>query len=102
MKIILIILAICVFGAGSAVASDTGAGEQLARQWCNECHLVDAGQKIASDGAPPFEAIANRPETTSLSLRNWLNDPHPPMPKLNLTRIEIDDLVAYIESLAGK
>ena len=32
-------------------------------------------------------------------LKTWLWDPHPPMPKINLDRFEIEALVAYILSL---
>jgi hypothetical protein len=32
-------------------------------------------------------------------LGNWLTEPHPPMPNLNLTRLEIRDLAGYIFSL---
>jgi mono/diheme cytochrome c family protein len=52
-----------------------------------------------SDAAPPFESIANNPLVTEEGLRAWLADPHPPMPKFDLTRTEIDDIIAYIKSL---
>ena len=29
-------------------------------------------------------------------VRQWLNDPHPPMPNLPLTRAQIEDVVAYL------
>ncbi len=32
-------------------------------------------------------------------LRAWLADPHPPMPKFDLTRAETDAIIAYIKSL---
>ncbi len=32
-------------------------------------------------------------------LRAWLADPHPPMPKFDLTRAETDAIIAYIGSL---
>ncbi|NJO37736.1 MAG: hypothetical protein HC871_09095 [Rhizobiales bacterium] len=35
-------------------------------------------------------------------LKAWLADPHPPMPNLSLSRLEIDDLLAYIESLGRR
>ena len=43
--------------------------------------------------------IANDPMVTENGLRAWLADPHPPMPKFDLTRIEIDAIIDYITSL---
>ena len=37
--------------------------------------------------------------TTSMSLRVFLQTPHPSMPDYRLTREELDDVVAYILTL---
>ena len=84
--------------AGSVRAADSTDGRRLARQWCTSCHIVAPGIG-GSDAAPPFESIANRPSFTESGLRAWLSDPNPPMPNLNLSRVEIDALVAYIKAL---
>ena len=39
---------------------------------------------------------------SKLSIAAWLTDPHPPMPKLSLSKDEIDNLVAYIETMKVK
>ena len=57
------------------------------------------GQARGGDGAPPFAMVADTAAERTDDLRAWLADPHPPMPNLSLTRWEIDDLLAYIESL---
>lgn len=96
----LIVLAVSLSTAsGSAYAGDSEAGRTLARTWCSHCHVTGADQERASDAAPPFAQIANDPLTSASGISAWLADPHPPMPNLNLTKREIDDLVAYIESL---
>ena len=82
----------------SAGAGDAIAGEALAKRWCSACHDIGQGQ-TSSDGAPRFAWIARQPEKTRAMLKIWLADPHPPMPKLDLSRGEIDDLLSYIESL---
>jgi mono/diheme cytochrome c family protein len=84
--------------AALAQSVEAQKGYGLAKQWCTSCHIVAPGQD-GSDAAPPFEAIANRAETTSDGLRAWLANPHPPMPNLNLSRAEIDWIVAYLASL---
>jgi mono/diheme cytochrome c family protein len=86
-------------GAGTGYAGDADVGRALARTWCAQCHVVEAAQKLASDVAPPFAQIANDPTKSTSDIAVWLADPHPPMPNLSLTHVEIDHLVAYIESL---
>lgn len=85
----------------ASAAGDARSGHDLARQWCSGCHLVDqSGQ--ARDTAPPFTAIARRHAADRSWLRAWLVAPHPPMPNFNLSRQQIDDVVAYLESLAPR
>jgi cytochrome c len=97
--------AIALFGvalAGDMVyAADAEAGHQLAKKWCVSCHIVTPGT-TGSDAARPFPAIANDPNFTKHGIRAWLADPHPPMPNLNLSRAEVDAIVAYLESLRQK
>ncbi len=83
----------------AAQAGDPAEGRRLSLQWCTSCHVVDEYQDRASDVAPPFFDIANDPERTSDGLRAWLADPHPPMPPVNLTHRETEDVIAYLESL---
>ena len=87
--------------AGPAVSADAANGKMLAEQWCEQCHLAGNARQ-ASDAAPPFFRIANDPAYTDERLRGWLNDPHPPMPKLELDKRTIDDLIAYIRTLKKK
>jgi mono/diheme cytochrome c family protein len=86
-----------------AFAQDNEEGEPelgllLAKYWCNDCHYIGQGSR-ASDIAPPFPAIAANPLKPDDYLRTWLTDPHYPMPKLDLSRREIDHLIAYFGSL---
>lgn len=88
-----------LIASAPAAAEDAEAGRALARSWCAHCHVVEERQAQASDIAPPFAQIANDPKKTKLGLEAWLADPHPPMPNLNLSQAQIDDLIAYIETL---
>ncbi len=96
------VLLILSAASGAAAGADTGHGENLARQWCSSCHLATSDQASGGDSAPTFEAIAETAAERTSDLRAWLADPHPPMPNLDLTRYEIDDLLAYIESLRDR
>lgn len=100
-----ILLAWAAFGvwglfsvSSAARAQDRAIGQRIAIDWCSSCHAVD-GARRASDVAPTFSSIANQPDLAASFLRVFLIDPHRPMPKLDLPRIDIDDLVAYILSL---
>jgi mono/diheme cytochrome c family protein len=79
---------------------DPAAGHRLAKTWCSSCHVVDSSQTTGSaTGAPPFPAVARMSSTTPISLRVFLQTPHARMPNLQLSRDEIDDVIAYILSL---
>ena len=79
-------------------AGDVARGATIAKRWCVNCHVVSADQKSAKVDVPTFSDIAKRrPDDRAIS--RFLVDPHPPMPNLNLTRQEIDDVVSYIRSL---
>ncbi|HVO15242.1 MAG TPA: cytochrome c [Alphaproteobacteria bacterium] len=93
--------AVMVLAPAAAAAQDMGdpaRGVMLARTWCTGCHLVEPGGR-GSDAAPSFMAIANDEKRPPAALRGWLTRPHPPMPNMNLSRAEIDDIVAYLRSL---
>ena len=87
--------------AGAAAEGDAEQGRVLAEAWCASCHQVAPGG-TASDAAPPFPMVANYPAMTRERLRGWLVAPHPPMPDFNLTRAEIDAIIAYLETLRQK
>ncbi len=94
------LLLAALLGASAAAAADAELGRRLAEQWCSGCHRIDPGPpETTVDSPPAFAAMARDPELSPEALRAWLWAPHPPMPDLDLTRVEIESLVAYIESL---
>jgi mono/diheme cytochrome c family protein len=91
-------LALLLFAPALARA-DAAAGAQLAQRWCASCHVIGTAPPAqAQVGPPSFPAIA-KGKLTAAQLRTFLTKPHGAMPDLSLTRVEISDLVAYIESL---
>jgi mono/diheme cytochrome c family protein len=82
-----------------AQAADAANGEQLARRWCAECHVVASDQRRASADVPPFAAVAQKPGVNAERLAYFLLEPHPKMPNLALSRAAAADLAAYIASL---
>lgn len=96
-----IIIAILPAFIGSFAWSmdDAAEGRIIADRWCSSCHLVSRDQTNAPGDAPPFETVAQRPQSEIDTLKDFLAHPHPPMPNLSLTRQEVRDVLAYIASL---
>ena len=92
--------AICL-ETGPALAGDPMAGADIAKRWCTVCHAT-GNSPAARDVGPPFAVIANDPKRTDDRLRTWLADPHPPMPNPGLSRLQIENVIAYLASLRTK
>ena len=95
----LALVALAALGlAPSPALADAAAGHAQAVRWCASCHTVDRGGRVV-DAAPSFVALAGDPARTSAHLEVSLTASHPPMPDFQLSRREIADIVAYLESL---
>ena len=88
--------------SGAAPAAEQGNAERgamLSKRWCASCHVVDATQAKGSVDAPSFAALANAPGKTAGGFSDFLTMPgttHTKMPDLQLSRVEISDIVAHI------
>jgi mono/diheme cytochrome c family protein len=80
-------------------AGDVEAGHALTERWCSGCHVIGSTPH-GQDAAPALPTIAGGHPRDRDWLRARLTSPHPPMPNFNLTRREIDDVIAYLSSLA--
>ena len=83
----------------AAPAGDAGAGRQLVLQSCSSCHAAGVTATV-TDGAPPLSFIAKDNKQRPAWIRGWLMDPHPPMPGIMLSRKQVDDIIAYLNTLA--
>jgi len=104
IRLPIVLMVACVYSSASAppvwAAGDPARGHTLAQTWCSSCHTIERGG-TGKDSAPPFASIAARGKPEQREARTFLNAPHPPMPNFNLARSEIDDIVAYLNSLAN-
>lgn len=82
-------------GTKAVIHGDRVRGQVIAARWCASCH--DTGVGNASDQVPSFANVAKRQK--GAVLRAFLHAPHKPMPPLQLTNQEIEDLAVFIESL---
>jgi len=81
----------------SACAADAQKGETLAKRWCASCHVVSPAQQQGTAQAPPFSAVASKPDFNETTIAYFLLAPHPRMPDMSLSRSEAADLAAYIK-----
>jgi mono/diheme cytochrome c family protein len=91
------------FGATRPAAAQQdgeAAGRELASQLCSACHIVGT-ERVGSDVAPPFAAIARDPDMTLTELHAWVGPAHPALPNLALTPKQIADINAYLDTLRG-
>lgn len=74
-------------------------GRAVAEAWCANCHVVGPNARQGGDAAPSFASIAGRGRSAE-QLRTWLGQRHKDaMPSYDLSRAEVDDVVAWLLSL---
>jgi len=102
MKLAFVIVAGIAAGlalpAAAAAPGNAEAGRQLVMRSCTSCH-APASTTAASDAAPPLSFVARDNRNNPAWIRGWLMDPHPPMPGIMLSRQQIDDVIAYLNTL---
>lgn len=74
-------------------------GQDLARRLCAGCHAMETTSAAVPAGIPSLRALANLPGQTGARITGILLQPHAPMPDMRLSLLEIQDLLAYLESL---
>jgi mono/diheme cytochrome c family protein len=82
------------------VPGDAKRGQELSLRVCSGCHSVSPNSTAPINAdVPTFAAIASDPDTTAERLAGRIIVPHPPMPNVQLTIMEMRDIIAYILSL---
>ncbi|MGE3335252.1 MAG: cytochrome c family protein [Rhodospirillaceae bacterium] len=75
---------------------DAGRGREVVARWCGGCHSLGATQ---DDRIPSFPALARNAARSEGAIRAFLMQPHKPMPPLEISTQQIEDIVAYLRSL---
>ena len=81
--------------AAGSYAARAVDGAKIANKWCDTCHLVRHAR--GPDVAPTFAQIAV--QRTPEQIRAFLAHPHGGMPPIELSNKQIDDVIAYMNSL---
>jgi mono/diheme cytochrome c family protein len=82
-------------------SGNAAAGRELVLRSCTSCHATENATS-ASDTAPPLSFISRDIKDRRVWVRGWLMNPHPPMRGINLSRQEINDVIAYLETLPSR
>jgi|SRR6185437_13689138 len=98
-KLVLASILASLVGPAIAATGDAEAGRALVLRSCTSCHATNS-TSAATDGAPPLSFVARDNKQNPAWIRGWLMDPHPPMPGIMLSRKQIDDVIAYLNTLS--
>lgn len=93
------IMGIVVSSSSAFALGDGIEGRKVAVRWCAACHLVTADQTKGSADAPPFTEIRDKHHGNMEFLEGFLTQTHPQMPDMNLSTLEIRNLIAFIKDL---
>lgn len=94
-------IGVVVLASTARAQGDPERGRLLSQTWCTGCHVVDL-EGHGADAGPALPTLLGDGLRTPEEIRGWLADPHPPMPNFNLSPREIEDIVAYLQSLAAR
>ena len=94
-------------GAGQHAAGTDALireGRLLAERYCGWCHAVGATGSSPNPKAPELRRLQQRHPLLDLRkpMTRGIAAPHDEMPKLPLSAAEVDKIVAYVDSLAGR
>ncbi|HEY7244715.1 MAG TPA: hypothetical protein VH678_12640 [Xanthobacteraceae bacterium] len=94
-----VVVAAMTIATTASARTDASKGAMLAAQICAKCHAIRPGQTSPTPEAPPFIAIAAKPNFNIFTLRSFLGRPHWTSTNLVLPEDDSEDIAAYILSL---
>jgi mono/diheme cytochrome c family protein len=100
-RVALLLSGVFMLASGApALAGDAVLGREVAQKLCVNCHIVEErGPDEVNPAIPSFTAISEIPGQTESAIRGFLIEPHYPMPDIQLTAHELDNIAAYIMTL---
>lgn len=81
---------------GAKIYGDAERGQEIVGKWCANCHSTDT---VANDRVPSLASLASNPSRTDGVIRAFLMQPHKPMPPLELSTQQIEDIIAFLGTL---
>lgn len=91
----------CATAGTARLTTTEKRGLTFAQARCAQCHGVMPGTASPNPESPAFEAIANQPELTRVTLATFLRDSHnfPAAMNFSVSAADVDDLTAYLLTL---
>lgn len=79
-------------------------GKRLVEENCAVCHAIGADDESAHETAPPFRILSQRYPIDALEegFAEGIESGHPDMPVFDADIIQLQDILAYIESVQEK
>jgi mono/diheme cytochrome c family protein len=103
MAALLFVAAACAPGVKTppAPAGSVEAGRRIAEIQCAGCHAIGTEGESRNAAAPPFRTLSRNYPVTALeeAFAEGILVGHPAMPEFRFTPAQIDDIVAYLESV---
>ena len=100
----LLALTACAHEKSAAVAptrGDAAEGHRLAEVYCARCHAIGLTGESTHPMSPPFRELSRAYPINALeeAFAEGVLVGHPDMPEFQLEPAQIDDLLAYIQSI---
>ena len=95
------ILAAALAASSARAAGDLQQGRQILEASCGGCHAIDAQDNSSHPDAPAFRTLSARYPVRDLeeALGEGIITGHPDMPEFVLEADQIEDVIAYLESI---
>ena len=102
----LALLCLCLACASSAAMAQSGRvqrGFTFAQTICSQCHAIGRVGESPIPEAPPFRTLHTRYPVEDLAeaFAEGITTGHPSMPQFQLDPAQINDLLAYLQSIQG-
>ena len=87
--------------APTHVSGDVTEGRRIAEVYCARCHAIGAEGESTHPLSPPFRTLSRAYPVNALqeAFAEGILVGHPDMPEFQLEPAQIDDLLAYIQSI---
>lgn len=87
--------------ARASANGDAAAGRHIAEIYCARCHAIGAEGESTHPMSPPFRTLSRAYPINALqeAFAEGILVGHPDMPEFQLEPAQIDDLLAYIQSI---
>jgi mono/diheme cytochrome c family protein len=88
-------------GAGPGATADAAEGRRIAEVYCAHCHAIGTEGESRHPMSPPFRTLSRNYPINALeeAFAEGILVGHRDMPEFRLEPAQIDDLVAYLQSI---